>query len=246
MILFSCNHFPHLCDLVLTAHSVFRRRVALLWQACFCGAQASKLLFMVTSFFVPKLVEHLTKKTKKAAMMNYWFQLKCITGEKDSGSVSNIRGFWISRHIYYMSRWYCNKSKSQLTSPTPAQAASCCVISGTYSTLVQHLHFFEKKSEKSKRNPKHITKKYKMMELSLKNDMHWHEICIWFFLWFFRFFSKKMQMLNYSKRLSMRREIQNPLMFETDPESFSPAKHFSISFLALSSSAKLYKVISNL
>jgi hypothetical protein len=24
----------------------------------------------------------------------------------------------------------------------------------------------------------------------------------------------------------MRREIQNPLMFETDPESFSPAKHF--------------------
>jgi hypothetical protein len=37
-----------------------------------------------------------------------------------------------------------------------------------------------------------------------------------------------MQMLNYSKRLSMRREIQNPLMFETDPgpESFSPAKHF--------------------
>jgi hypothetical protein len=32
-----------------------------------------------------------------------------------------------------MSRWYCNKSKSQLTSPTPAQAASCCIISGTYS-----------------------------------------------------------------------------------------------------------------
>jgi hypothetical protein len=35
-------------------------------------------------------------------------------------------------------------------------------------------------------------------------------------------------MLNYSKRLSMRREIQNPLMFETDPESFSPAKHFNM------------------
>jgi hypothetical protein len=32
-----------------------------------------------------------------------------------------------------MSLQYCNKSKSQLTSPTPAQAASCCVISGTYS-----------------------------------------------------------------------------------------------------------------
>jgi hypothetical protein len=31
-----------------------------------------------------------------------------------------------------------------------------------------------------------------------------------------------MQMLNYSKRLLMRREIQNPLLFETDPESFSP------------------------
>jgi hypothetical protein len=26
----------------------------------------------------------------------------------------------------------------------------------------------------------------------------------------------------------MPREIQNPLMFETDPESFSPAKHFSL------------------
>jgi hypothetical protein len=37
----------------------------------------------------------------------------------------------------YMSRWYCNKSKSQLTSPTPAQAASCCVISGTYSISFQ-------------------------------------------------------------------------------------------------------------
>jgi hypothetical protein len=33
----------------------------------------------------------------------------------------------------YMSLQYCNKCKSQLTSPTPAQAASCCVISGTYS-----------------------------------------------------------------------------------------------------------------
>jgi hypothetical protein len=32
-----------------------------------------------------------------------------------------------------MSLQYCNKSKSQLTSPTPAQAASCCVINGTYS-----------------------------------------------------------------------------------------------------------------
>jgi hypothetical protein len=37
----------------------------------------------------------------------------------------------------------------------------------------------------------------------------------------FRFFQKKM-------RLSMPREIQNPLMFETDPESFSPAKNFSL------------------
>jgi hypothetical protein len=36
---------------------------------------------------------------------------------------------------YYMSLQYCNKSKSQLTSPTPAQAASCCVIRGTYSIV---------------------------------------------------------------------------------------------------------------
>jgi hypothetical protein len=39
----------------------------------------------------------------------------------------------LNMYIYYMSLQYCNKSKSQLTSPTPAQAASCCVISGTYS-----------------------------------------------------------------------------------------------------------------
>jgi hypothetical protein len=43
--------------------------------------------------------------------------------------------------IYYMSRWYCNKSKSQLTSPTPAQAASCCIISGTYSILSIEMTF---------------------------------------------------------------------------------------------------------
>jgi hypothetical protein len=44
--------------------------------------------------------------------------------------------------IYYMSLQYCNKSKSQLTSPTPAQAASCCVISGTYSIalIVDSIH----------------------------------------------------------------------------------------------------------
>jgi hypothetical protein len=53
------------------------------------------------------------------------------------------------------------------------------------------------------------------------------------FFRFFRFKIIKMQMLNYSKRLSMRREIQNPLMFETDPESFSPAKHFSARFSML-------------
>jgi hypothetical protein len=39
-----------------------------------------------------------------------------------------------------MSRWYCNKFKSQLTSPTPAQAASCCIISGTYSIYDLCLH----------------------------------------------------------------------------------------------------------
>jgi hypothetical protein len=31
----------------------------------------------------------------------------------------------------------------------------------------------------------------------------------------------------------MRREIQNPPMFETDPESFSPAKHFNTSVILL-------------
>jgi hypothetical protein len=46
-----------------------------------------------------------------------------------------IETFILNMHTYYMSRWYCNKSKSQLTSPTPAQAASCCIISGTYSIL---------------------------------------------------------------------------------------------------------------
>jgi hypothetical protein len=33
-------------------------------------------------------------------------------------------------------------------------------LDATY-TIVQHLHFFEKKSEKSKRYPKHITKNTK-------------------------------------------------------------------------------------
>jgi hypothetical protein len=45
-----------------------------------------------------------------------------------------------------------------------------------------------------------------MVELGFKNDIN-------FFL----------QMLNYSKRLSMRREIQNPQIFQPNPESFSRA-----------------------
>jgi hypothetical protein len=36
-----------------------------------------------------------------------------------------------------------------------------------------------------------------------------------------------MQMLNYSKRLSMRREIQNPLIFQPNPVSFCRAIIFS-------------------
>jgi hypothetical protein len=44
--------------------------------------------------------------------------------------------------LYYMSLQYCNKSKSQLTSPTPAQAASCCVISETYSISLNLLFSF--------------------------------------------------------------------------------------------------------
>jgi hypothetical protein len=51
------------------------------------------------------------------------------------------------------------------------------------------------------------------------------------FYLFFRFFifkNKKMQMLNYSKRLSMRREIQYPQIFQPNPESFSRAIIFSL------------------
>jgi hypothetical protein len=66
-----------------------------------------------------------------------------------------------------------------------------------------------------------------MMELSLKNDICIGMKYVFGFFMIFQIFSKKMQMLNYSKRLSMRREIQNPLLFETDPESFSLAKHFT-------------------
>jgi hypothetical protein len=39
-------------------------------------------------------------------------------------------------------------------------------------------------------------KKYKMVELSFKNDMPWHEICFCFCYDFSDFF-QKMQMLNY-------------------------------------------------
>jgi hypothetical protein len=56
--------------------------------------------------------------------------------------------------------------------------------------------------------------------------MHWHEICI-FFTSIFQIYFKKMQMLNYSKRLSMRREIQKPLIFQPNPESFCRAIIFS-------------------
>jgi hypothetical protein len=53
-------------------------------------------------------------------------------------------------------------------------------------TLVQHLHFFEKKSEKYKRIAKHITKNTKMVELGFKND-----ICIGMKFVLFVFSDKK-------------------------------------------------------
>jgi hypothetical protein len=40
----------------------------------------------------------------------------------------------------------------------------------------------------------------------------------------FQIFFKKKQMLNYSKRLSMRREIQNRLSFQPNPEQSSLIK----------------------
>jgi hypothetical protein len=54
-----------------------------------------------------------------------------LNKSRSSSYPSGVWTFYLC--IYYMSRWYCNKSKSQLTSPTPAQSASCCIISGTYS-----------------------------------------------------------------------------------------------------------------
>jgi hypothetical protein len=44
-------------------------------------------------------------------------------------------------------------------------------------TLVQHLHFFEKKSEKSKSNPKHITTRLKILPVLTREHytslLHW-------------------------------------------------------------------------
>jgi hypothetical protein len=53
-----------------------------------------------------------------------------------------------------MSLQYRNKSKSQLTSPTPAQAASCCVISGTHSILLLLCYVVKKMILPSKFNVK--------------------------------------------------------------------------------------------
>jgi hypothetical protein len=49
-----------------------------------------------------------------------------------------------------------------------------------------------------------------------------------FFFSIFQIFFKKMQMLNYSKRLSMWREIQNPLIFQPNPVSFCRAIIFTV------------------
>jgi hypothetical protein len=47
-------------------------------------------------------------------------------------------------YTYYMSLQCRNKSKSVLTSPSPAQAASCCVISGTNSIYTDNNFALEK------------------------------------------------------------------------------------------------------
>jgi hypothetical protein len=46
--------------------------------------------------------------------------------------------------IYYMSHQYCNKSKSQLTSPTPAQLPAVAVSTGhiVYRILNQDMHMY--------------------------------------------------------------------------------------------------------
>jgi hypothetical protein len=56
-----------------------------------------------------------------------------------------------------------------------------------------------------------------MVELSFKNDICISMKYVFVFFSIFQIFFKKMQMLNYSKRLSMRREIQNPLIFQPNP-----------------------------
>jgi hypothetical protein len=66
-----------------------------------------------------------------------------------------------------------------------------------------------------------------MVKLSFKNDICIGMKYVFVFFSIFQIFFKKMQMLNYSKRLSMRREIQNPLIFQPNPESFCRAIIFS-------------------
>jgi hypothetical protein len=70
-----------------------------------------------------------------------------------------------------------------------------------------------------------------MVELSFKNDICIGIKYVFVSFPFFRFFQKKKQMLNYSKRLSMRREIQNRLIFQPNPESFCRAIIFTTSKL---------------
>jgi hypothetical protein len=116
-----------------------------------------------------------------------------IARQKDTGFGWKIRGFWISRHIYYNSAF----------------------------------SLFWKKIWKIQKKYKTYYKKYKMVKLSFKNDICIGIKYVFVFFRFFRFFSKKKQMLNYSKRLSMWREIQNPLIVQPNPESFCRAIIFS-------------------
>jgi hypothetical protein len=66
-----------------------------------------------------------------------------------------------------------------------------------------------------------------MVELSLKNDICIGMKYVFVFFMIFQIFFKKMQILNYSMRLSMRREIQNCLIFQPNPESFCRAMIFT-------------------
>jgi hypothetical protein len=60
-------------------------------------------------------------------------EIRSWIGHYIFGRLRDIQIFGPEKVTIFLIFYYNNKSKSQLTRPTPAQAASCCVISGTYS-----------------------------------------------------------------------------------------------------------------